>query len=115
MAGINQDNLEILVDTVLVNPVRVQDAKVAATPSNTLLSNAAQATLGLEVVYTLVDGLAVGRTLGDVFLAVAPADTDAIDDIALLGLVAKTASFVRARWTRCAVDDVQLAVFPAPV
>ena len=54
------------------------------------------------------------RTLGDLFLAVTPADTDTVDDIALLGLVAKTAGLVGARWTRSTVDDVQLTVLPAP-
>ena len=115
MAWVNEDDLVVLVNTVLVDPVRVQDTKVAATLADTLLSHTLKATLWLEVVDTLADGLAVGRTLGDVFLAVAPADTDAVDDIALLGLVAKTTSLVGARWTRCAVDDVQLTVLPAPV
>ena len=48
------------------------------------------------------------------FLAVAPPHTDTVDNIALLGLVAKATSLVGARWTRCAVDDVQLTVLPAP-
>ena len=51
--------------------------------------------------------------LGDVFLAVATADADAVDNVALLGFVAKTASLVRARRARGPVDDVQLAVLPA--
>ena len=55
-----------------------------------------------------------GRTLRDVFLAVAPPHTDTVDNIALLGLVAKAAGLVRARRTRGAVDDVELAVLPAP-
>ena len=96
MVRINEDNLVVLVNTVLVDPVRVQDTKVAAPLADTLLSHTLKATLWLEVVDTLADGLAVGRTLGDVFLAVAPADADAVDDIALLGLVAKTASLVGA-------------------
>ena len=55
------------------------------------------------------------HTLGDVFLAVTPADTDAVDNIALLGLVAQSASLVRARGTGSTVDDVQLAVLPATI
>ena len=115
MVGVNEDNFVVLVNTILVNPVRVQDTQVTASLADTLLRYTSQTSLGLEVVDTLADGLAVGRTLGDVFLAVAPADTDAVDNIALLGLVAKTTSLVGARWTRCAVDDVQLTVLPAPV
>ena len=111
---VDEDNLVVLVNTILVDPVAVQHTKVSTPASNTLLGDATKAALELEVVDTLANGLAVGRTLGDVFLAVAPADTDAVDNIALLGLVAKTTSLVRARGTRSTVDDVQLAVLPAP-
>lgn len=62
VAGVDEDDLVILVHTILVNPVRVQDSQVAATPANTLLRNAPQPTLGLEVVDTLADGLTVGGT-----------------------------------------------------
>ena len=62
MVGVNEDDLVVLVNTVLVNPVRVQDTQVAASLANTLLRNALQAALGLEVVDTLADGLAVGGT-----------------------------------------------------
>ena len=55
------------------------------------------------------------RTLGNLFLAVTPADTDTVDNVALLGLVAKTAGLVGARGTRSTVDDVQLAVLPATI
>ena len=60
--GVDEDDLVVLVDTVLVNPVRVQDAEVAAAAANTLLSGSLQTTLGLELVDTLADGLAVGGT-----------------------------------------------------
>ena len=98
MVRVDEDDLVVLVNTVLVDPVRVQDTKVTAPLADTLLGDTLETTLGLEVVDTLADGLAVGRALGDVFLAVTPADTDTVDDIALLGLVAKTAGLVRAGW-----------------
>ena len=112
MTWVNEDNLVVLVDTILVYPVGVQDTKVTAPLANTLLRDALQTTLGLEVVDTLADGLAVGRTLGDWLLAVTTADTDAVDNIALLGLVSEAASLVRARGAGCTVDDVQLTVLP---
>ena len=56
----------------------------------------------------------VSGTLRHGSLASTAADTDTVDDIALLGLVAETARLVGARGTRGAVDDVQLAVLPAP-
>ena len=60
--GINEDDLVIFVDTVLVNPVRVQDSQVTATPANALFRNAPQSSLGFEVVHTLMDGFTVGGT-----------------------------------------------------
>lgn len=66
------------------------------------------------MVDTLADGLAVGGTLGDGLLAVAAADTDAVDNVALLSLVSEAAGLVGARWARSAMDDVQLTELPAP-
>ena len=62
VAWVNEDDLVVLVNTVLVDPVRVQDTKVAAPLADTLLSHTLKATLWLEVVDTLADGLAVGST-----------------------------------------------------
>ena len=66
MAGVNADDLVVLVDTILVDPVRVEHPEVAAPPANTLLRNAPQTTLGLELGDTLTNGLAVGSTYADV-------------------------------------------------
>ena len=51
--------------------------------------------------------LTVSGTLGGHALAATTADTHAVDDIALLGLVSETASLVGARRARGAVDNVQ--------
>lgn len=42
-------------------------------------------------------------------LATTTSDANAVDDIALLGLISQAARLVRARWTGSTVDDVQLA------
>ena len=42
-------------------------------------------------------------------LAATTADADAVDNVALLGLVPETAGLVGARGTAGAVDDLQLA------
>jgi hypothetical protein len=103
-----ETHLVVLVDTVLVDPVRVKDTETTAATSATLLSGRAEGTLELELVDTLVGGLTergtccreesvrVGeerqdgrkgrRTLVDGALAVTAADTDAVDHEALLGL-----------------------------
>ena len=51
----------------------------------------------------------IGSSLGNWTLATTTANSDTVDNIALLGLVTKTASLVGARWARSAVDDVQLS------
>jgi hypothetical protein len=61
VARIHKDNLEILVNTILIHPVRVQDSQVSATPSDTLLSGTPETALKLHVD-TLTDRLAVGCT-----------------------------------------------------
>lgn len=47
--------------------------------------------------------------LGSLPLAATAADTDAVDNVTLLGLVPKTTGLVGARGTAGAVDDLQLA------
>lgn len=106
--GVDEDDLVVLVGRVLVDPVGVEDAQVGAAAADTLLGGGAEGALVLELVDTLVGGLAIGGTLGGRTLAATTADTDAVDDVALLGLVTKTAGLVRAGRARSAVDDVQL-------
>jgi hypothetical protein len=107
--GVDTDDLEVLVGGVLVDPVGVQDAQVGAAAANTFLSGSTQSTLVLELVDTLVGGLAVGGTLGGRALATTAADTDAVDDVTLLGLVTETTGLVGTRGARSTVDGVQLA------
>jgi hypothetical protein len=107
--GVNTDDLEVLVGGVLVDPVGVQDTQVGAAAANTLLSGGTESTLVLELVDTLVGGLAVGGTLGGRALAATAADTDTVDDVTLLGLVTETASLIGTRGARSTVDGVQLA------
>ena len=135
--GVDEDNLEVLVGGVLVDPVGVQDAQVGAAAADTLLSSRLESTLVLELVDTVVGGLAcsrnrtlakkflqiadfdcvardekirtVGGTLGNGALATTAADTGTVDNVTLLGLVTQTASLVGAAGAGSAVDDVQLA------
>lgn len=63
--GIDKDDLVVLVGGVLVDPVGVQDAQVSSAAANTLLSGGLESTLVLELVNTVVGGLACShnRTL----------------------------------------------------
>lgn len=78
--GIDEDNLVVLVGGVLVDPVRVQDTQVAAAATNTLLGSGTERALVLELVNTLVGGLACSnRSLSaksDSFPVVTPRDND---------------------------------------
>jgi hypothetical protein len=51
----------------------------------------------------------IRSSLGNWALATSAANSDTVDNIALLGFVTKTASLVGTRWAGCAVDDVQLS------
>lgn len=113
VGGVDKDDLEVLVGSILVNPVRVKDTEVTSTATNTLLSGGTERALVLELVDTLVGGLTVSGTLGNGSLAVTSADTDTEDNKALLGLVTETASLIGTRGAGSAVDDAQLTVLPA--
>ena len=56
--GVDADNLVVLVGGVLVDPVGVEDAEVGAAAADTLLSGGLEGALVLELVDTLVGGLA---------------------------------------------------------
>jgi hypothetical protein len=62
--GVDEDDLVVLVGGVLVDPVGVQDAQVSAAAADTLLGGGLEGALVLELVDTLVGGLACwcGRT-----------------------------------------------------
>jgi hypothetical protein len=61
--GIDEDDLEVLVCRVLVNPVRVQDAQVGATAADTLFGGGSERSLVLELVDSLVGGFACQVTI----------------------------------------------------
>ena len=56
--GVDEDDLVVLVGGVLVDPVRVEDAQVGAAAADTLLGGGLEGALVLQLVHTLVGGLA---------------------------------------------------------
>lgn len=88
----------------------VEDTEAAASTGDTLLCDGSEGSLELELVHTLVGRLAERGALGDLLLAVTPADSDPVNDVALLGLVAQSAGLVRTAWSGRTVDDVELSV-----
>ncbi len=62
--GVDEDDFVVLVRGVLVNPVRVENAQVGAAAADTLLGGGLERSLVLELVHTLVGGLACGSNSG---------------------------------------------------
>lgn len=77
------------------------------------LSHRLQAPCKLELVNTMMDGLAVGRTLRHRSLVATAAHTNPVDDITLLGLVAQPARLVGLRGPGRSVQRRELEVLPA--
>lgn len=112
---INQDNFEVLVSSILVNPVRVQHTKVGSNTTNTFLGNGAKVANELKLVDTVVLGLTVNDTLEVRSLAATTADSNSVHDVALLGLVTQTVSLIGTSRTSHTLDLVSLAVLPSSV
>jgi len=84
VVGVDKDDLEELEGSVLADPVRVEHSQVSAASADSLLSDSAVRSVGLELVDTLVDGLAVDNTLGDWSLTATASDSDSVDHVSLL-------------------------------
>lgn len=63
VGSVHQNYLKVLIDSVLVNPVRVKHTEAGALAANALLGNAAQVAGGLQLGDTSVHGLAINNTL----------------------------------------------------
>ena len=88
---VDKNDLEVLVGGVLVDPVGVEHAEAREAAAGPLLGDRAEVARRLELRDTLVDGFPVDDPLRDGLLAPPAADADAVDDVALLGLVAHAA------------------------
>lgn len=109
---VHQDDLEVLVGGVLVNPVRVQHSQVSGSSANSLLSGDSQRLLVLQVLDTLVGWLTVSGTLWNRSLSATSSDSDTEDHETLLGLVTQSSSLVWSGRSGDSVDDVLLSVLP---
>lgn len=113
MVGVNKDDFEEFEGSVLTYPVRVENSEVSALFADSFLSDGSVGSGGLELVDTLVDGLSVNDTLGNGLLSATSSDSNSVDDISLLGLVAELSCLVESAGSSDLVDDGQLSVFPS--
>ena len=109
---VDQDDFEVLVGGVLVNPVGVQDSQVRSTSTNSFFSGRSQGSLVLQLVNTLVGWLTISSTLWHRSLSATSSDSDSEDDETLLGLVSQSSGLVWSRWSRSSVDNSLVSVFP---
>jgi hypothetical protein len=110
--GVDHDDLVPLVGTVLGNPVRVEEAEVAAAATDALLGDGTEVAEVLLLVDTLVAGLAVDDALVKAALAATAANADAEDGDTLDGLVAEAASLLSTGGLGDAVNRGELAELP---
>ncbi len=110
---INKDDLKVLVGGILVNPVRVQHSQVVAVAASTLLSHTSQVADEFQLVDTLVLGLTVNNTFVVRSLATTSANSNTVDDIALLGFVTQFVGLVGSSGASNTLNLLCLAVLPS--
>jgi hypothetical protein len=112
VSRIDEDDFEILVRKILIDPVGVQDTEVSALASNTLLCNCSEVASWLLLVDTLVFGLSIDDTLAVGSLTSTTSYGDSINDESLFSFVSQTVSLLRSQWVVNAEDLGKLAIFP---
>ena len=112
VGGVHKDHLEELVSGILTNPVGVEDTHVRASAANLLLSDGSVGSSLLQLSDTLMDGLTVNDTLADRSLTATSSDTDTVDGVTLLGLVAEGSGLIESGRSRGSVHDGELSILP---
>jgi hypothetical protein len=80
---IHADNLEVLIRSILVDPIAVEYTQSSASTTHTLLRNALQVPSELELIDTLVLRLSIHNALGVRALAPSSAHRHAKNDVPL--------------------------------
>lgn len=109
---INEDDLEELVTRVLSNPVRIEHPEGTHLPGNPLFSDRSERPLKLELVYTDACRLTVANTFRNRPLPATTLHTNAVDNVALLGLVPEAPRLVWAGRARRTVNRRELTILP---
>ena len=113
VVGVDEDDLVVLVDAILVDPVGVENSQVGASSTDSFFGSGSEGSLVLQLVDTLVGGLAwksqklsvchslsssvnlvVSRTVCSTPprrpLATTTSNSNSVDHVALLGLVTQS-------------------------
>ncbi len=97
----------------LSNPVRVENSQVSTAAASPFLSNRAEGTLEFEGVDSLSGGFTIHSSLPDLPLTTAPADSDPVNNEALLGLVSQATCLIGTAGAARTHNHGELSVLPA--
>ena len=111
---IDEDALVVLIGTILVDPVGVEEPEGWESLTGLVLSKSLEGKLWSKLVDMVGPVLTVEPVLGSNTPSATLADTDAVHDVALLGLVAEPTGLIWAGWLGEPNELWKLAVFPAP-
>ena len=110
---VDENALVVLEGTILIDPVGVEEPERWKSLTSLVLSEGLEVELWSELVDVVSAVLTVEAVLGSNPPAATLPDADAVDDIALLGLVAEAAGLVRTGRMGQADKLWELTVFPA--
>ena len=110
---VNHNHLVVLVRSVLRNPITVKHTKASDSSSDSFFGLRSQVSGGFQLVDTDAGGFSADDTLGDWSLPATPSDSNPVDDVAVLGLVAEFSGFVGSGWFVGPGDDGHLPVLPS--
>lgn len=113
VSRVYKNHFKILVDGILVDPVRVQHPKATAFASYTFFCQVSKVPCWLELGNTLIHWFAVHNTLVHRLFTATSADTHAVHNVSLLRLEAHATSFIRPAGSIQTNNAWQLPVFPA--
>jgi hypothetical protein len=110
--GVYQDNFKKFENSILCNPVGIEDAQITTPAPHSFLGNTAKITSKLQLIHSLVGGLAIHSTLGHLSLPTTTANTSPIDYESLFGFIAQASGLIGAGGAGDTYNFGELPVFP---
>ena len=112
VGGVHQNDFEEFEGGILADPVRVEDSQVANSSSDSFFSDGSKRSGELQADDSLILGLSADDTLGDGSLSASSSDSNSVDNIALLSLVAELSGLLGSGGSSASVHGRELSVFP---
>lgn len=114
MSWVHENDLIVLVDTVLADPIAVQDSESSKSSPNSFLGLWSKISCWLELVDTDWGGLSADNTPVHWSLSASSSDPNSVDNEAILGLIAEFSGLVGSGGVINTGDDGELSVLPGP-